>query len=107
MEDGDSNNAICWRSNKFDSLTKNIILYYITTRCSMKTDKYASKLNGTAVFVKGYSAGVRMHVETSNAPFFAVVPVPPVNYSEPQFHKSPVMNSCKEKKQLFPWLRHQ
>ena len=28
----------------------------------MKIDKYASKLNGTTVFVKGYSASVRMHL---------------------------------------------
>ena len=59
----------------------------------MKTDKYASKLNGTTVFMKGYSASVRMHVETPNAPIL----VPPANYSEPQFHKSLIMDSCKEK----------
>ena len=34
----------------------------------MKSDKYTSKMNGTIVFVKGYSASVRMHVETPNAP---------------------------------------
>ena len=39
----------------------------------MKTDNYASKLNGTTVFVKGYIASVRMHVETPNAPSFCSV----------------------------------
>ena len=34
----------------------------------MKTDKYTSKTNGTTVFVKGYSASVRMYAETPNAP---------------------------------------
>ena len=69
----------------------------------MKIDKYASKMNDTTVFVKGYSASVRMHIEMPNVP---VVPVPPVNYSEQQSHKPLVMNSCKEK-QLFPRPRHQ
>ena len=36
----------------------------------MKIGKYASKLNGTTVFVKGNSASVRIHVETPNAPSF-------------------------------------
>ena len=34
----------------------------------MKTDNYALKLNGTTVFVKGFTASVRMQVEMSNAP---------------------------------------
>ena len=59
----------------------------------MKTDTYTSKMNGTTVFVKGYSANVRIHVETSNAP---VPPVTSANYSEPQSLKSLVMNSWKE-----------
>ena len=44
----------------------------------MKTDKYASKLNGTTAFVKGYSASVRMQVEMMNAPSF---------YSGPPYHQ--------------------
>ena len=44
--------------------------YYVTTRYTMKTDKYTSIMNGTTVFVKGYSASVRMHVEMPNAPPF-------------------------------------
>ena len=44
-------------------------LFSITdTRCTMKADKYALKLNGTTVLVKGYRASVRMRVETPNAP---------------------------------------
>ena len=62
----------------------------------MKTDNYALNLNGTTVFVKGFSASVRMQVEMSNAPSFCGgLPVPPANYSEPRSHKSLVMNSCK------------
>ena len=40
----------------------------------MKTDKYASKLNGTTVFVKGYSASVRVQVEMPNALSFLQPP---------------------------------
>ena len=53
---------------------------------------------GTTVFVKGYSASVRMHVEMPNAPSFCSnLLVPPAIYSEPQSLKSLVMNSCKKK----------
>ena len=38
----------------------------------METDKYISKMNGTIVFVKGYRASVRRHVETPNAPVSTV-----------------------------------
>ena len=42
----------------------------------MKTDKYSSKQNGTTVFVKDYSASIRMQVEMSNASsFFSALPV--------------------------------
>ena len=95
MEDGDSNNPICLRSNKYGTFTENIIWYYVTTRCTMKTDKYTSKMNGTTVFVKGYSASVgRMHVETLNAPGPRTnLQITPNHRS----HKSLIMNSCKEK----------
>ena len=53
MEDGDSNNAIRLQSN------------------TMKT---ATNLNGTTVFVKGYNASVRIHVETPNARSFNSAP---------------------------------
>ena len=38
----------------------------------MKSDKYSSKMHGTTVLVKGYSACVRMHVGTPNAPSFCI-----------------------------------
>ena len=40
----------------------------------MKIDNYALKLNGTTVFVKGYSASVRMHVETPNTYHQQIIP---------------------------------
>ena len=52
-------------------------------------------MNGTTVFVKGYSASVRMHVENTECTDY---PVPPANYFEPQSHKSLVVNSWNEKK---------
>ena len=58
----------------------------------MKTNNYALKLNGTTVFVKGYSASVRMHVETPNAPVPSYHQQITPNHSS---HKSLVMNSCK------------
>ena len=40
----------------------------------MITDKYASRMNGTTVFVKGYSASIGMHLLLAMVP-----PVPPAN----------------------------
>ena len=51
-------------------------------------------MNGTTAFVKGYRAGVRMHVETPNTP------VPPYHQQitpNHRSHKPLVVNSCKEK----------
>ena len=46
-----------------------------TTCCAMKIDKYASKLNSTIIFVKGYNASVRMQIEKMpNAPSFCSSP---------------------------------
>ena len=63
-------------------------------------------MNVTVVLVRGYGVGVRVRVKIAKYNvFFVAVPVPPANYSEPQFHES-FMNSGKEK-QLFPLPRHQ
>ena len=49
----------------------------------METDKYASKLNvQLTVFVKGYSASVRTHVEMPNAP------IPPYHQQITSNHRS-------------------
>ena len=60
----------------------------------MKSDKYGSKLNGTTVFVKDYSASVRMHDETPNT---SISPYHKQITPNHRSHKSLVMNSCKEK----------
>ena len=46
-------------------------------------------MNGTTVFVKGYSASVRMHVETSTSPYRQQIT--PNHRS----HKLLFMNFCK------------
>ena len=70
----------------------------------MKTDNYALKLNGTTVSV--WKVIVQVFESTSKRRMQRLLapPVSPANYSEPQCHKSPVINSCKEKK-LFPCPR--
>ena len=65
----------------------------------MKTKKYALKLNGSNVSVKGYSASVRMQVENATIHHFLQrSSVPPATYSEPQSHKLFVMNSNASRK---------